>query len=263
MTLQLPVAQPGRLPRSPLSLVSCQLKLEDVEPVTSAQLIAIREEMAAANFAYPGTAKMQVASVSIELGSGGPAQGQAPSHSGWRLQSADGRWIATLVADSVALETTKYDGWNVDFKDRFAALVRAVAAHSKPAAETRLGLRYVDLFTQPDAAMPADWTRYLSESFLGPIRHPTIGAGVTATQQQVSLQLDDSVKAVVRHGAFSDPAHDGRSTYLLDTDVFRDALRAFDVASILETAERFHDLALRLFQQIITPAMLDFLRSEE
>jgi uncharacterized protein (TIGR04255 family) len=45
-------------------------------------------------------------------------------------------------------------------------------------------------------------------------------------------------------------------TYVLDTDVFRDEIRRYDGNQIVEDADRFHDVALGLFQAVVTPDLM-------
>jgi uncharacterized protein (TIGR04255 family) len=109
----------------------------------------------------------------------------------------------------------------------------------------------------------ADWTNWIDPAFLGPIIHPGLGPGINNIQQQISLNLDDRVRATVRHGAYPDAARNNMPTYLVDTDIFRESLLPFDTDGIFEMTERLHDWNLRLFQAIVTPAMLVHLRNPE
>ncbi|MCY7418937.1 MAG: TIGR04255 family protein, partial [Chloroflexi bacterium] len=47
--------------------------------------------------------------------------------------------------------------------------------------------------------------------------------------------------------------------FLLDFDLSRSDVRAFDVDGIIDAADVLHDLNLRLFQQAVTPQLLEAL----
>jgi uncharacterized protein (TIGR04255 family) len=189
----------------------------------------------------------------------GPAG--APSEiafSGWRMTSADG-WIVTIMPDSAALETSRYTTWDDDFRPRLRNLIEAVASRIGPAVEQRLGLRYVDRVTQPRVTSTDEWREYIAEPFLGPIMHPTVGPLVKNSQQQTGLALDDGINALVRTGFAVDDDPDGGLSYLLDFDVFRGDVRAFDAEDIMSGAETLHDVNVRLFQQAVKPKLLEAL----
>jgi uncharacterized protein (TIGR04255 family) len=176
----------------------------------------------------------------------------------WRLTSEDGRWVATIAADSYTLETTSYRTWKGDFRTRLEALVQTVESALKPAVATRVGLRYVDslrLGPEPDG-----YKKMISETLLGPLLHPLFGPGVTSTQQQFSFALDESLRVTIRHGLFPDPARAEASTYLLDTDIYREDLMRLDSAALLRVIDVMHDDHLRVFRACLTDAALAHLR---
>lgn len=261
MPLALPEPFEGNLPRSPLALVACQVRYSDINgQVTGAAVAALRQGLDAAGFAYPRTDQVQLQNLSIDLGSG--ATNRESAGKAWRLQSSDSRWIVTVGPEAVTLETTRYDTWERNFRARFAAIVEALSAIFAPRAETRLGLRYVDVISDPPVRDMQEWSAWINPALLGPIAHPRIGSGVTVIQQQFSLSLDDDVRATIRLGVYPDPARDGALTCLIDTDVFRESLLPYSADGVIAATERLHDWNLRLFQQMITPEMLVHLRGE-
>lgn len=90
--------------------------------------------------------------------------------------------------------------------------MEAVASRIAPTVEQRLGLGYVDRVSEPKVASPDEWKEYITEPFLGPVMHPTVGRSVRNSRQQ-----------------------------------------------ILDGAEALHDLNVQLFQQAVTPMLLEAL----
>jgi len=248
------------LSKSPLQLVVCQVRFEETLAVSDAKLVLrLHDDLGGRTGRYPKLESVRGTRIEIPMSAGGPLG--APSETaftGWRMSSIDG-WIVTIMPDSVVLETSRYTTWDADFGPRLAELVDAVASRISPNLEQRLGLRYVDRITQPKVSSPDQWKDFISEPFLGPIMHPTVGRLVKNSQQQLLLTLDDGISALVRSGfaVEDDPAAD--LAYLLDFDVSRSDVRAFDAKSILQGAETLHDINVRLFQQAVTPKLLEAL----
>ncbi len=259
MPLDLPPPFEGTLPRSPLRLVACQLRYSDLaRPFSAAVVMRLTQHLTDAGFAYPRIDQVQLQNLNIDMNTG-VAKSESTGH-GWRLQSEDSRWILTVTTDAVTLETTRYRAWNEDFRARFRALIDALVDAFSPATETRLGLRYVDVITDPSAQNMVEWSRWIDRALLGPIAHERLGPGINVIQQQMTLSLDSDVRATVRQGAYPDPARENAPTYLIDIDVFIERLARLDRDRVRDTVERLHEWNLRLFAQMITPEMLEYLR---
>jgi uncharacterized protein (TIGR04255 family) len=166
------------------------------------------------------------------------------------------------MPDNVTLETSAYTTWSDEFEPRLNRVLDATAQHVAPIIEQRLGLRYVDRMTEPTVTVTSEWRDYISPNFLGPVLDEYIGVAVRATQQQIDLDLGDSMTASIRHGLFAEPNRDGALTYLLDVDVYRETGQQFDVAGIKAALGIFHERSLQIFQRVVTPKMIDFLRAE-
>ena len=257
VTLPAPIKAP--LSRSPLRLVVCQVRFEETVAVSDAKLVlGLHEDLGGRGGPYPKLESIRGTRVEIPMAAAGPIG--VPSETGfagWRMSSSE--WIVTIMPDSVALETSRYTSWDDDFRPRLAQLIDAVAGRISPTTEQRLGLRYVDRVTEPTVSSPHGWREYISEPFLGPIVHPTVGRHVRNSQQQTVLTLDDGFSALVRTGFALEGDTESDLAYLLDFDVFRSDVRAFEVESILTGAEALHDINIRLFQQAVTKKLLEAL----
>ena len=67
----------------------------------------------------------------------------------------------------------------------------------------------------------------------------------------------------VRHGFFRDDVWAEAPTYLLDFDVYRQGIQAFDIEEIKEATDVFNELALQLFQQSVTEKMLAYWEGDD
>lgn len=260
MTLELPAARGGHLRHAPLALVVCQVRFEQQgTSFLPAHLFAIHEALGGTGGPYPKVDDLRSGGVSLQVGPNGLLSGEAPALSGYRLQSAGSDWFVSLMPDHVGLETTAYAAWHGagNFAGRMGALLEAVNAVVAPQVEERVGLRYVDRITQPVVMRPAELRGYLAPELLGIALHETIGPGVLSAQQQVEIECDVDTRCTLRHGYAADPTRNNALTYVLDWDLYRTGIRAFDVSGIRAGLDRFNDLASRLFQAVLSPAMMD------
>jgi uncharacterized protein (TIGR04255 family) len=258
-TVDLPEPDTTRLERSPLELVVCQIRHERRLVVADgATALIVHEALGGADGPYPSIDEISGAELNVVMGIGVPDVRETKT-SGWRLMSADGAWVITLMSDNFSLETSAYTTWSEDFAPRLGALIDAVEEHVKPTLEQRIGLRYVDRINELGLTELAAWTSYLRPELLGLVGHPQLGPGVRTYQEHVVIELADGVTAGLRHGPVIDP---GRETvdYQLDYDIFRQRGRPFDASAIKAAAAEFNTYALQLFQATISDALLEELR---
>jgi uncharacterized protein (TIGR04255 family) len=259
LALELPVADNRLLPRSPLELVICQVRLAQLPEVGDASsALAVHRATGGEDGPFPQMEPVQLQTAQFSIGASVVTEGPS-SGVGWQLRSEDGAWTAALMPDHIALTTTAYSGW-ADFRSRLESVIKAVAEVMHPVIENRLGLRYVDRIVRPEVVHSDDWAGLISDFMLGPVVHSSFAGHVRTSQQQLELDIDDGERAIIRHGSVVDPARQGRLSYLLDFDAFRERTREFSPEGILRTADVFNDICLRLFQLAITPELLADLR---
>lgn len=257
--VDLPEPDTTRLARSPLELVVCQVRHERRLVVgEGATALAIHEALGGAGGPYPSIDEASGAEFNVVMGIGAPDIRETKT-SGWRLTSADGAWVITLMPDNFALETSAYTTWSDEFAPRLKALIEAVDEHVKPKLEQRVGLRYVDRITELGLTELAAWQPYLRPELLGLVLHPQLGTGVRQYLQQVVIDIADGVTAGLRHGPVVEPGREAVD-YQLDYDIFRQRGRPFDASAIQASADEFNVYALQLFQATITDELLDELR---
>lgn len=263
MSLNLPEPDRSPLARSPLALVVCQVRFDEVLAVSDTRTLrAMHEALGGRHGQYPKAEKLIGQAMSIQFSAGAASAEARPQETGWRLSSPDGRWAITLMPTYVALETSAYTSWGDDFRPRLQRLIEATAEHIAPELEQRLGLRYVNRITEPRVTTPQEWRGYIADEFLGVLLHEHLGPAARAAQQQIDLDLDQGILCGLRHGFFVDPARDRALTYVLDFDVYREGALPFDPSDIMTTVDAFNTLVLQLFQQAITPQMRAVLAGE-
>lgn len=260
MVLSLPEPRYDRLERSPLKLVACELRYAK-SPVASKFSAANAIQEALQNRGTWKLAQVENRSLSVAVGDTGVTPPVVASQSGWKLTSEPGGWAATIMPDSVVLETTRYEDWP-DFLEWLVTLLRAVEEAVAPEAAGRLGLRYVDRIDDPEATSPAEWEQWIRPEVLGIALHPDLRSGVVETQQQVAVTDGDRLMATIRHGFSRDEGSD-HLPYVMDFDTFRDGVQAFDVDSIVADLERLHRFAVQLFQSMITQPLYQYLRGDQ
>lgn len=252
------LAEPQRTPlRYPaLGLVAFQINFPEAErKLSSKEIFAFRDALHKGPERYGELTQIRRNQVSIQIGSLGPTATEPSSALGWRLAVRDQSWAISLFPDSVAVECRAYEGWSESFRPHLLDAVASVAEALKPEVETRMGLRYVNAFSDEEATSPGFWRDKVQAAFLGPIGDEHLSDAVTASGGRVSFSFGD-VEAVVAMSFQPDAVLAGRTAAVFDIDVFRQGAREFSIPSIIDGADRLNTYALQIFQSIITPSYL-------
>jgi uncharacterized protein (TIGR04255 family) len=245
------------LPHAPLASVICQVRYEATPRASEAITARAFFDQLSGGERFQRLDQIIEATVNVAVAGGGPPSlAQQASSSGWRLTSADGSRIISLMPSHVSLEVTSYDGWENDFAPLLSEVLAAVAELVAPVFEQRLGLRYINQIVEPDVTDGPSWRTLIDESFLGLANHDEVGPTVAFLRQQGTLELDDDGSTcIVNCGYAPDPDREGSLTFLLDFDISREGMRPFDAAEVCTVADRFNEYALRLFQLATTDAL--------
>lgn len=257
--LRLPEPKDVVLPRSPLTLVVCQVRHDRIVAVADPRTALGIQERLDGRYTQMDEWRSMAATVSI-AGGGAPQVSHEQGPSGWQMKSDDGAWTVTLQPDFFSLETSAYVDW-VDFRERLDALTAAVADAYNPTLEVRLGLRYVDEIDDPVVTSPVGWRGHIRDELLGPLAHPDFGESVRALMQQVDFDAGDGYRVTLRHGTSPTPGM-ANLTYVLDHDCYRQAARAFASADIMAGLDALHRVALQVFQTAITPDLYRYLEGQ-
>ncbi|UUL76982.1 TIGR04255 family protein [Pseudarthrobacter sp. Fe7] len=223
------------------------------EPTTALQIQdALRHD-------YPTLEQASAGEVVLEAGPAGFQTSSGEVRPGWRLRSKDQRWTVVLMPDFFALESTGYTTWS-EFNARLEDLTQVIHSSYQPALIQRVGLRYIDRIVHRQASKPSDWNGLLDPSLLGLAGKPGLMEAVIGAQTFSHLDLGDA-QVVLRSGCTPDPAQANGYSTVLDTDCFDARARAFDVADLHQTAKQLHRRALQVFQAVVEPELLDYLKT--
>lgn len=256
-TLTLPEPRDEPLPRSPLTLVVCQVRHNRLLTATDVtNVLKLKDRLGR----YPEVVEDPEHQIAFGGGPSGVFAGPPQTFPAWKLQSEDGNWRVAIRQDFFALETTAYESW-VDFRQRLSELLDATIDILRPSLEQRLGVRFIDEIADPIVKSPVAWGDWIRPTLLGVVTDDSLGPSVRSCQQLVELQGPSGLRINLRHGA--QPQPDGQSfVYLIDQDCFRAEGRQFDREDILAAAEELHRLALGVFQATITPKLYEHLKTE-
>jgi hypothetical protein len=195
--------------------------------------------------------------VTLSIGPSGPLPptGQLGP---WRFLDDQG-WIVGLATDYVSVETTNYKSFE-EFESRAKQLLYAARDVLRLSERGRLGLRYINEITHPDAVTVADWRGLLNPELLGMSGGELLGSRVTRALQQIDVRLDGGV-LTVRHGFTAAP--DGPSAYTIDLDAHDDGSHPFDVDEILERMRAFRAWEGGFFRYSLGAKLYEFLEPED
>ena len=258
MTLKLPVPVVHRLDRSPLSLVVCQVKVEEnlrlAEPRFALQL---KERLQAR---YPKVSRLVGPRAQlIQQGGVQVEQLNLDRPRGHRLTSAADDWHITLDSESFSLETTAYTIWP-DFLARLQDLLTIVSTETEPVLEARLGLRYVNLVRGTRLAGRkfrelTDFEGFIAPWLCGPLVVPALGSASQDIDGRTVFSLGEGCILNARYGTVRTP--DEELSFLLDFDAYRDGGQSFSPSDLVVTLEKFNATITALFEASFTPAGLD------
>src|SRR5215210_1052029 len=238
MVAQLPSPDQTPLKGTHLEVVVCQLRFEPHPAVSDIEAgLALQQKLGGRQGPYRHLEPQEMRTAVMEFTPTGLSNASTEPSRGWRLRSAAGDWIISLMPDLASIETSTYSTWRGDFRDRLEALLNALNETITPRAQQRLGLRYVNRLPMPENATAADWETRVAPEFLGPLSHPALKDGILSVQQQAEIQIDDRIQCVVRQGMLREPMALKANSYLLDFDLFSAETELFDPSSALALAD--------------------------
>lgn len=254
--LSLPDPPDEKLERSPLRLAVCQVSHEPIIAVADvSQALAVHQ---AVQGIFPHIEQITEEKIDVTTGSRGSEAESTDPVPGWLLQSEDKNWTAVISQEYFSVETKAYDRW-AGFKDRLAKLARSVNEVFSPKLEKRLGLRMIDQIENPNPNAPIGFQGLIIDELLGPIISTDLSSSVKATQSIIGLEGPDGATYNLQHGC---QLFDEQYNYILDHDCFRQVGRPFTVDGILDTADKFRNLAKQVFRAVITDDLYEYLRGE-
>jgi uncharacterized protein (TIGR04255 family) len=253
----LPPAEPVLHAKHSLELVVVEIRYTgSTGTLSSEDVLALRDRLLEADVDLPAIEAVHNQEVAFEVGPTGPHTAVSSKEIGWQLASADGTVTAVVTSELVRVQTARrYIRWSESLAAPLSAILTAAHPVLQPQLVARIGVRFINRFTDPSATSPRSWVGRIEAPFLGPITDDVLGARLRGTQQQIDIDLGSAQGAIVRHGAFIDAAERGAMSYLLDIDVYNQTGLKADPEMIIEEATRLDRTAYTLFQQVTTPAL--------
>ena len=254
-SMHLVLSEPDRTPlrNGPLNLAACEIKFDDAQKrLGSKDIFRYRDALNRSAVAYGELTQVRRNQMTLQLGMmGGAGFSDETQAVGWRLSTRDQAWAVMLFNDSVALENRKYEGWGESFRPRLLAAVAGAIDAFGPEIETRIGLRYVNVFSNENASSPAYWSERLQPAFAGPLISQ-LGLGVVQMNSTTRLHFGDA-ESVINFAIQPDVNRANKYALVFDIDVFRQGAREFIFNEMIEMADLLNTRALQIFQSIITP----------
>lgn len=181
------------------------------------------------------------------------AQSSMETANGWQLRTADFSTSVVLFPSMIAVQTRDYPGYSEGLARRLQPVLEAFGHATGAPLVTRIGLRYINRLTDPDAQTPAFWRGRVRSAFAGALGDDYLADRVAAVHQQLELRLTDVAGARVISGAIEhDDTAAGRYGFLIDIDVFREDATAFDASLIGNLTRQLNRTALSVFTRVIT-----------
>jgi len=199
----------------------------------------------------------------LELGPGQSVQRSRGS----RLMSRDRTRSVTLIGDFVAIETSRYERYEL-FADEVDWVLRQIHEITPLPAVTRLGLRYIDEIQVEGVQSIADWSPWIREDLL--VGGVVDGYTTDDFLAHIALTVDDGQKMTVRYGRVSQPVVDPNGVlridkspkgpyFLLDIDSYwepsDESFREFDADEVRDVCLKLHDPIRAIFERAITPQL--------
>lgn len=256
--LTLPTPHPVVFERSPLSLVVCQLRFENLGEVER-HFDELREKFAER---YPLSQRLQSSEVQV-----GPGGANAVTTNGLRFASVASDWTLTLMPEFCSVETTAYTDWG-DFETRLREALTTLIETVRPRVETRLGLRYVNQLQVDAVKKASDWTKFLHPAVVCALSEdaPLSQAALTV-HQMLQLDLGDDARLNFRHGLPGEAllGDNNPLMYLLDFDCYRqrEAAQVLDLDDVLAQADRFNTAITSLFQWCLLKSLWEELNPRD
>lgn len=247
---------------APVVLVALEVRHPTTDPLTPSQRNTVKQRLSSH---APIMRSVQLQRLTVAQAVGGPS-----STPEWRSEefpryfSRDNTMAVSMRAEALAIETTRYVGWE---------LLRAVVADAFKARRAigvdgveRVGLRFVNEI-RVGGDHEQGWAAWVDQTMLGPA-HAGDDLGMAASRWQGTAVFTPGPERTVvlrygsREGFAVDPGGElKRSTptpgrfFLIDIDSFwtpDDGIPEFDVKTLLDTCDELHSPVSKLFERLIT-----------
>jgi len=230
------------LAKSPLRSVVCQLKFPKILGVSSAQVRPLQERLGAL---YPEYVPGEVQEFLIGPG----VIRQSPEAERlYQFRSTDGAWAVSVSSDSVALESSKFPGYEA-FATRWHKVVGDAVEVLGIKYQDRFGLRFINEIDMPPTDALPRMREMINPELIAPVgSHPRL-TNLQLSLQELRLKQTDG-NCTLRHGYVVKV--DGTRVYILDLDYYDEVKRELSVDGNLGALASFNNGLYEIFRWCIT-----------
>lgn len=251
MPIKLPRRRLDHLDRAPLKLAILQVRYRALLAAEQADNVASFGH--ALGDAYEFTNRQAAQTLRVYVGETGiEPPPLLPSDSIWRFTHREHKWVVALSTTSLALEAVSYWDFN-HFSRTYQAVLDAFSQVFSPAAQTRLGMRYINEIHDDRLSDLTNLEYFVNRDLLRPVGS-ALGHDVITSLSDLRFREERGTLAI-RHGLVRP------QTYLLDYDFYRDDERSFSTQEIIDTTREYHATIESLFVWSLKKEYLNELRS--
>ncbi len=208
---------------------------------------------------YPFLEAEQENALQLQAGPDGSLQSAVIQKPIWRFYDAKRQWRVTLAQGSVALETQRDYTIRSDYLGLLATIIKVVAEVYRPAAVTRLGFRYLNVFGPKKFSRLADYVRpdLLGLPIDPYVQHLQFSTNVaTFSVPEGTLVVKHGILDAGMQHEFMEAAVPDRR-WFLDLDAWNEVSIPFEHADIEQQAIALTDRICSFFSWAMTPAFME------
>lgn len=179
------------------------------------------------------------------------APGSMTQASAHQFRSRQGRWAIALRASAITLETAKYGSFD-EFFEQLRIVEEAAQQTIDSEFYTRVGLRYINVlpYGQDDLGL------WVNDALVGPLSKGVYGDATEHSQQVRGVTQCGGF--TFQHSLLTDPNSDGKRSYVLDFDFYREEV---EVTDALTTVKKLHELEFSMFSWALGDRAREYLNS--
>ena len=256
-----PLPTTGRVQLDGNKIVSANAEvrfLRDEPGVNDQQANQIRELLG--KDLFPFLEQNEQRFVTLNITEGGGVEHSQEVSKVWQLSNEDRSVTVTLAPLAVNVQVLNYLHFQESLACIFSLALGAYASTTNATIIQRLGLRYINRLTDPEAKRPEFWSSVLSSNFSGPTAG-VLGSFLQGARQQMQLRLEPTVGAVVNSVIFQDSEMANAFSCLVDIDVFDERATTFESKNISDLTRKLNRTAYGLFAETLTNEFLGGLKN--
>lgn len=241
------------LARPPIEVAAAELRYPATGPeIPQKVALELRSRLRAIGLRMDGLEQSVQQEFSLEVSPDKAAASSNISSRGWQMTDSHQGLTLAIMPTSLSVQITAYARWSKSLEPVLREACEVLRDLVGLELRSRVGLRYINRFTNPEALSAADWVGRFDGNLLGPVAGGPLAGTVVSAQQQLELDFADGVVGVLRHGPFVDAAVNRTYSYLLDIDIFNTSTEQFDPSQTLELWRRLNRRAASLFKALMS-----------